>query len=378
MLDTFFIRAQDELITVIRNAVDECLRQKGAQVGTEHLLLGLTRESDNLAARALASMKIDANCAQHEVDQYHHGKELPDFEHSLAARYSKPLLRRVCIRKEECTPALSEMSIQALLRAEDYSRYFGQSEISPAHLLLGILDLPDAGAIKVFEELSADLTFLRRQVMRMMAREMCLSASVVGVHAAVIKGLKELVDKHEFSLNLITALALKSQSFTTRLPGRGEVLHMICTAFLGDFLSTQVTLQRYLLEETVDLLKQRSGPLDKEISAAILSSSAQNFRAEVRSIIEHLWSHEYRLISQMFDDAEHDLIGSVIEDLWWCQSEEIALDESFAAALEDHRRAQLLSLQKRRIEISQRLTKLKDRLDDTIRQCFVKRSVTNF
>lgn len=96
----------------------------------------------------------------------------------------------------------------------------------------------------------------------------------------------------------------------------------------------------------------------------------------MRNAIEFMLSSEYRLFSQMLDDAEHDLIGSVIEDLWWAQGEEIALNELFSEALDDHRRKHLLSLQERRLEITSRLSKLRDSLDETIRQCFVKRSAT--
>src|SRR5205823_6814595 len=106
------------------------------------------------------------------------------------------------------------------------------------------------------------------------------------------------------------------------------------------------------------------------------SNSSKKLQSEVRATIEHIWSREYRMFDEMLDEAEHDLIGTVIEDLWWAQSEEIALHDLFDAALDDHRRKQLLSLQKRRIEITQRITKLRSRLGETISQCFVKRSIS--
>ena len=92
--------------------------------------------------------------------------------------------------------------------------------------------------------------------------------------------------------------------------------------------------------------------------------------------IEHIWCNQYRLQTRLLDEAEHDLIGSVIEDLWWTQSEEIALHTSYEEALADHRRKEIFGLQKRRIELSQRLTKLRYRLEDTVRQCFVKHSIS--
>jgi hypothetical protein len=378
MLDAFFNRASDTLLRVIRTAYEEIVRQKNPEMGTEHLLLAIAREPNDLASRALASMKIDAGSTQLEVDQYWREREVPELDPGLGARYSKPLLERICFQdKPGCLkPHLSDIAVQAFLKAEDYSRFLGQERIECAHLLLGILELREAGAIKIFEQMSANLTFLRRQVIHLLAREYSAKNEVVSLKVAIITGLKELVDKHESSLQLIAKLAERSASILRRLPSRGEMLHMVCIGYLSDFLYTQVAFQRYILEETLLLLAQRSGPLDQEISAAIVETSAQNLRAEVRATIEYLWSHEYRLIEQMLDEAEYDVIGSVIEDLWWTQSEEIVLDKSYASALEDHRRAQILSLQKRRIEVTQRLVKLKARLDETVRSTFEKRSIS--
>jgi len=379
MLDAFFNRATENLLSVIRTAYEESLRQKNPEIGTEHLLLAIAREPDDIASQALASMKIDAGSTQLEVDQYWREREVPDLDPSLGARYSKPLLNRICApgADSECLrPHLSDIAVQAFLKAEDYSRFLGQDRIECAHLLLGILELREAGAIKIFEQMSANLTFLRRQVIHLLAKKSATQNKVVSLKVAVVSGLKELADKHESSLQLVAKLAERSASILRRLPSRGEILHMVCTGYLSDFLYTQVAFQRYVLEETLGLLAQRSGSLDQEISAAIVETSAQNLRADVRSTIEYLWSHEYRMIEQMLDEAEYDVIGSVIEDLWWTQSEEIVLDKSYASAVEDHRRAQILSLQKRRIEVTQRLARLKARLDETVRSTFEKRSIS--
>jgi hypothetical protein len=378
MLDAFFNRASKSLLSVVRTAYEESQRQKNPEIGTEHLLLAIAREPEDLASRALASMKIDAGSTQLEVDQYWREREVPDLDPSLGARYSKPLLKRICAQgNSDCfQPHLSDIAVQALLKAEDYSRFLGQDRIECAHLLLGILELREAGAIKIFEQMSANLTFLRRQVIHLLAQDSSSQIKVISLKVAVINGLKELVDKHESSLQLVAKLAERSASILRRLPSRSEILHMVCIGYLSDFLYTQVAFQRYILEETLILLGQRSGPLDQEISAAIVETSAQNLRAEVRATIEYLWSHEYRLIEQMLDEAEYDVIGSVIEDLWWTQSEEIILDKSYASAQEDHRRSQILSLQKRRIEVTQRLAKLKARLDETVRSTFEKRSIS--
>jgi hypothetical protein len=159
----------------------------------------------------------------------------------------------------------------------------------------------------------------------------------------------------------------------TQLPRKEEVLHAVCTAYLAECLYNQVAFQRYLLEETLNTLSEKIGSLSEEIASQIVSTNAQHLRKQARQAIEYIWTDEYRLIQHMLNDAEYDLIGSVIEDLWWMYSEDIALDKSFTDALADHRKPHSLDLQKRRVELSQRLRKLKNRLEDTIKQCFQTR-----
>ena len=142
---------------------------------------------------------------------------------------------------------------------------------------------------------------------------------------------------------------------------------------MPECLLYQVSFQRYLLEEGLTKLAQSAGIRSQESMGQIISATAQHLRKQAREAIEYVWTDEYRLIKHMLSDAEHDLIGSVIEDLWWAYSEDIALDQSFTSALADHRRAHLLDLQKRRVELSQRLKKIHNRLEETVRQCFCHR-----
>src|SRR5258708_6244355 len=131
MLDAFFNRASKSLLSVVRTAYEESQRQKNPEIGTEHLLLAIAREPEDLASRALASMKIDAGSTQLEVDQYWREREVPDLDPSLGARYSKPLLNRICAQgNSDCfQPHLSDIAVQTLLKAEDYSRFLGQDRI---------------------------------------------------------------------------------------------------------------------------------------------------------------------------------------------------------------------------------------------------------
>jgi hypothetical protein len=336
----------------------ECARFKGTSVGTEHLLLALTGDSTSLATRALLISGISYENVQREVER-------------MISSGQKPTQSATDVSEIE----YSEAAVEAVSFAHDQARYFGQTQVQPEHLLLGITDLREAAANKILEELGANISFLRRQVMFIMAQHYCVKESAPALFDAVITGMKEVITDALDANSCLSKLSRRSRIPLQNLPDRTEIVNMALIGYMPAFLGTQVAFQRYLLQETLRVLSQRTGQLDQELTATLVSTAAQNLRAEVRSTIEHLWSNEYRMFDQMLDEAEHDLIGTVIEDLWWAQSEEIALHELFDAALDDHRRKQLLTLQKRRIEITQRISKLRGRLGETISQCFVRRQI---
>ncbi len=386
MFDTVFERSGEPFLRVVHAALDQCLALKGRWVCTEHLLLVFAQDledgGEDVASLALRSMNIAADAAKREIiERLRDHKETeplfterPDHVDGLQERVMQI---STAVDEPLFKATFSQIVMQALQRAEEYSIFLGQYEVEPAHLLLAMIDLPEAGALKVFEELSVNLTFLRRQILQILAEESSVGqGGAPGFRVIVKEGMDELVSKHQSCVNALSQLSARSRTPLTRVIGRPQLVHMVCVTYLGDFLATQVTFQRYLLEESLKSLNERIGVMDKELTASIVSSGAQNLRADVRATIEHLWCNEYRLLNQMLDDAEHDLIGSVIEDLWWAQSEEIALHDLFEEALDDHRRKHLMNLQKRRMEVAQRLQKLHNRLDETIRQCFVKHPIS--
>ncbi len=74
MFDFVFERASESLLGVVYLSLDECLRLNNKYVNSEHLVLGLiasqNTEDDNLAARALASMSVDAKSAAQEIENH--------------------------------------------------------------------------------------------------------------------------------------------------------------------------------------------------------------------------------------------------------------------------------------------------------------------
>lgn len=378
MIDSVFERAGESFLNVIQQAMAECLNTGHRYVCTEHLLIALAVDEDTIAGQALLSMKLDAESVRAEVerqfrDQVESELLYTDRPDVVESGFPTPA---VPIQSVEHPIGFSDLVVQALARAFDYSLYFGQPDVEPIHLLLAVIDLPDATSNKIFEDLGANLTFLRREILHMMAAELSVYRELPGMRNAMVAGLRELIDRFYSSVRSIQALSHRSGIRISKLPGRVEVVHRVCVAYFADFLWTQVAFRRYLLEESLDMMIDRSGPLDQELLASIVSSSAQHVREEVRSALEYIFSNEYRLFDQMMDEAEYDEIGNVIEDLWWSQGEEIALHELYIDAMDDHRKQEMLGLQKKRIEITKRLQELREKLIVTVGNTFEKRSVS--
>ncbi|MBX3075013.1 Clp protease N-terminal domain-containing protein [Candidatus Obscuribacterales bacterium] len=378
MIDTVFERAGESLLSVVQHAMAECLNMGHSYVCTQHLLVALTADPDSLAAHALETMKMDEESVRNEVERQF--KDNPESEllysdrpDVLESGFPKPAVQPQSVDQPI---GFSDLTVQALTRAFDYSLFFGETDIEPVHLLLGILDLSDATAIKVFEDMGANLTFLRREILIIMAVNASLEPELPTLRDATVSGMRELIDRLYGDVRALSQLAVRSRLPLSYLPSRLEIVHRVCVAYFADFLWTQVSFKRYLLDETLDVLSERVGSLDQKVTASIVSQGAQNLREEVRTAFEYMLSNEYRLFDKMMDEAEYDEIGTVIEELWWTQGEEIALHELFIEALDDHRRQQMLGLQKQRIEISERLARIKVRLDETVRECFEKRSVS--
>ncbi len=361
-----FERFADSAISVLQSARQECLALKGEQICPEHILIALTDQSADITSRVLSSMGIDGAGIKLEISR----------SASTSASESGRRLTEETLVEPWDEPRLSDDAIASIRRAADYCLFFGYDYVLAEHLLMGLIELPESVAVKILEELGANLTFLRRQLMYLMAEDACFHQAAPSLQTALVNGFKYLVSSHFEATEALSALSARAGTKLHNLPSRSHIVQMVCVGYMPEFLAVQVAFQRYLLEETLKLLGERTGTLDQEVTATLVSSAAQHLRAEVQSTVEHIWTNEYRLFDQMLDDAEHDLIGSVIEDLWWAQGEEIALHDLFDAALDDHRRKQILSLQKRRLEISQRISRLKARLTETIHQCFVRRSVS--
>jgi ATP-dependent Clp protease ATP-binding subunit ClpA len=365
----------EDLKTAIALAAEESARHNNTRTGTEHLLLGLSAQPEAPASLALALMKIDRDSLQKELEKLIAGKDYANYEAADNALPGNAYLHRLTVQAEgngKVVPFSDEL-ITTLTKADLFSRYLGEDKINTAHVLLAMLELKNTCARRIFEELSANLDFLKGKIMQLIAANHFKAGRQTSFRNILINCLKQLVEKHEAALYVVQELMQRSKIDLLKLPEKDTVMQTVCIAYLPDCIVNQVSFQRYLLEEGLRTISSIAGTRSQDSMGQIISSTAQHLRKQAREAIEYIWTDEYRLIKHMLSDAEHDLIGSLIEDLWWAYSEDIALDQSFTSALADHRRSHLLDLQKRRLELSQRLRKLHNRLEETVKQCFANK-----
>jgi ATP-dependent Clp protease ATP-binding subunit ClpC len=137
-----FERFTNQSRRAIVMAQDEAASLSHNYIGTEHLLLGLLREGQGAAARALASADIALAPAKEEVEVIIGlGQQAPSGHIPFTPRAKKCL----------------ELSLrESLLLGHDY--------IGTGHLLLGLISEGDGVAITVLDRLGANLDQLRERV----------------------------------------------------------------------------------------------------------------------------------------------------------------------------------------------------------------------
>ncbi len=150
-----FERFTDQARNVVVLAQEEARVLDHNYIGTEHILLGLIRESKGLAARALASSGIGLEPARQAVEAIvGRGQQSPSGHIPFTPRAKKVL----------------ELSLREALQ-------LGRNYIGTEHILLGLIREGEGVrpreavgvATQVIVDLGASLTGLRHQVIRLQA-----------------------------------------------------------------------------------------------------------------------------------------------------------------------------------------------------------------
>ena len=114
-------------------------------IGTEHILLGLIREGEGVAAKALESLGISLDAVRQQVEEIiGRGQQAPSGHIPFTPRAKKVL----------------ELSLREALQ-------LGHSYIGTEHILLGLIREGDGVAAQVLVRLGADLNRVRQQVIQL-------------------------------------------------------------------------------------------------------------------------------------------------------------------------------------------------------------------
>jgi hypothetical protein len=141
-----FERFTDRARRVVVLAQEEARRLDHNWIGTEHLLLGLIRESQGVAAKALESLGISLDAVRTQVEEIiGRGQQAPS-EHIPFTPRSKKVLE------------LTQREAQQL----------GHNYIGTEHILLGLIREGDGVAAQVLVSLGADLNWVRQTVIQLL------------------------------------------------------------------------------------------------------------------------------------------------------------------------------------------------------------------
>jgi ATP-dependent Clp protease ATP-binding subunit ClpA len=144
-----FDRFNDRAKRVLALAQDEAIRFNHNYIGAEHLLLGLVREGEGVAARVLDSLGVELSKVRVAVESI--------------------------IGRGDATASPSEITLTPRVRkiielAIDEARKLGHSHVGTEHLLLGMVREGESVASGVLQSLGIKLETVRQQVIAVMNR----------------------------------------------------------------------------------------------------------------------------------------------------------------------------------------------------------------
>jgi ATP-dependent Clp protease ATP-binding subunit ClpC len=168
-----FERFTDRARRVLVYAQEEARELDHAFIGTEHILLGLIREGDGVAAKALDALEI--NC------------------HSVREKVSE--LTGVATNSSSGSPPFTPRAKKVMELSLREALQLGHPYIGTEHLLLGIVRQGDSAAVRVLNDLGVELSDVETQVVQLMtnSREVGDSSVHVKYDGAIFRGVVRAV-----------------------------------------------------------------------------------------------------------------------------------------------------------------------------------------
>jgi hypothetical protein len=216
---------------VLSLAQDEAQRFNHNYIGTEHLLLGLVREGDGVAAKVLANLGVELNKVRSAVE-------------FIIGRGDRIVLGEI---------GLTPRAKKVIELAVDEARRLNHHYIGTEHLLLGLVREGEGIAAGVLESLGVNLEKVRSQTIQVLSqgstREGVPSAPVRNTHFAGIPGIAGMpghqatVLPTTLSVTSLILLGLGITQMTNNiafgLPTRIGLDIFVATALLGAICALQ-------------------------------------------------------------------------------------------------------------------------------------------
>ena len=169
-------------------AEEEARRFNHTYIGTEHLLLGLVREGEGVAAKVLSNLGVELNKARNSVE-------------FIVGRGDQIILGEI---------GLTPRSKKVIELAIDEARRLNHDYIGTEHLLLGIGREGEGIAVGVLESLGVNLEKVRTQTILMLSSDVpeplgdhkeIASERVASPHETeTIKALEAVLNKKEAAI----------------------------------------------------------------------------------------------------------------------------------------------------------------------------------
>jgi ATP-dependent Clp protease ATP-binding subunit ClpA len=270
-----FERFTEQARQVVGLAQEEARTLKHNYIGTEHILLGLLREEDGLAARVLESLDITVERVRAQVVRIvGPGEQGTSSQIPFTPRAKKVL----------------ELALRE-------SRSLGHNHIDTEHILLGIARENEGVAMRVLLDLGVDAGRIRNEVVSLLPRLEPVRARPAGAHRARVR---EAPPREDAGAMLAT-IERHIRGLLHRAPDNGDLLVILATlpegvvartfAELGiDEPALDAALERAraagadAIEDQIELAARLK---DEAIDAGDLETAARH-RTEERRLIEAL------------------------------------------------------------------------------------------
>ena len=149
MASSRFEKFSERARRVLSLAQEEAIRFNHGYIGTEHILLGLVRETEGVAARVLGTLSVDLNKVRSAVE-------------FIIGRGERPVSGE--------NIGLTPRAKKVIELAVDEARQMGHQYIGTEHLLIGLMREGEGVAAGVLESLAVSLDKIRAESTRILSQ----------------------------------------------------------------------------------------------------------------------------------------------------------------------------------------------------------------